>query len=53
MLVRKDAPEAVLAFREEPDLWRSSETDGLKAAIVLRSIGVSLSMKEGYWKVEF
>lgn len=53
VLVRQDAPEAVLAFREEPDLWRSSETAGLDAAIELRSIGVSLSMKDVYWKVEF
>ena len=53
VLVRQDAPEALLAFREEPDLWRSSETAGLDADIVLRSIGASLPMKDVYAKVEF
>ncbi len=53
VLVRQDAPEALLAFREEPDLWRSSETAGMDADIVLRSIGASLPMKDVYAKVEF
>lgn len=53
VLVRQDAPEALLAFREEPDLWRSSEAAGLDADIVLRSIGASLPMKDVYAKVEF
>lgn len=53
VLVRQDAPEALLAFREEPDLWRSSEAAGLDADIVLRSIGASLPMKDVYTKVEF
>lgn len=53
VLVRQDAPEALLAFREEPDLWRSSETAGLETDIVLRSIGVRLPMKDVYAKVEF
>jgi len=53
VLVRQDVPEALLAFREEPDLWRSSETAGMDADIVLRSIGASLPMKDVYAKVEF
>ncbi|MBX2930230.1 MAG: Uma2 family endonuclease [Saprospiraceae bacterium] len=53
VLVRQDAPEVILAFREEPDLWRSSEVAGLDSAVFLRSIEVSLSMSDIYNKVEF
>lgn len=52
-LLRQDKPEATLLFREEPDMWRSSEVEGLDKNIWFRSIGVGLEMKAVYDKVNF
>lgn len=53
VLLRQDKPEAALLFREEPDMWRSSEVEGLDKALWFRSIGVGLEMKAVYDKVNF
>jgi len=51
VLVRQDAPELLLFFREQPDVWRSSEVAGLENDAWLRSVEVSLSLKRIYHKV--
>lgn len=53
ILLRQDQPEALLFFREEPDMWRSSEVAGLDQELWLRSIGVSLKMAAVYDRVVF
>ena len=52
-LVRQDIPEVNLFFREEPDLWRSSDVMGLGQEVYFRSIDVRLPMDRIYRKVEF
>lgn len=51
VLVRQDAPEAAVLFREEPDLWRRSDVEGLENTIHLRSINEQLAMTAVYDKV--
>jgi len=51
VLLRQDQPEALLFFREEPDMWRSSEVAGLEKELRFRSIEVSLKMSAVYDKV--
>jgi len=53
VLLRQDKPEAYLNFREEPDVWRTSEVAGLDKAVFFRSIEVSLAMSAIYYKVKF
>lgn len=53
VLLRQDAPEALLFFREEPDVWRSSEATGLDQELRFRSIGVGLAMAAVYDRVAF
>lgn len=53
VLLRQDQPEVFLFFREEPDMWRSSEVAGLDKELWFRSIGVSLKMAAVYDKVVF
>ncbi len=53
VLLRQDKPEAILLFREEPDMWRSSEVAGLDKELWFRSIGVGLKMEAVYDKVVF
>ncbi|MEY4903836.1 MAG: hypothetical protein RLZZ292_1651, partial [Bacteroidota bacterium] len=42
VLVRQDVPEVTTFFREAPDLWRSSETEGLENSVFLKSLNISL-----------
>ena len=51
VLVRQDTPELTLFFREEPDLWRTSEVSGLDNSAHLRSVTVDLALKSIYHKV--
>lgn len=51
VLVRQDVPELMLFFREEPDVWRSSEVAGLEKDAYLRSIEANLSLRSVYHKV--
>ena len=51
VLVRQDTPELTLFFREEPDLWRTSEVSGLDNSAHLRSVTVNLALKSIYHKV--
>jgi Uma2 family endonuclease len=53
VLVRQDRPEVNLFFREEPDLWRSTDVAGLDNSVFFRSIDVKLSLERIYRKVEF
>jgi len=53
VLIHQDKPEAMLFFREEPDVWRSSEVNGMNEKIHFRSINVDLLMKTIFHKVEF
>jgi Uma2 family endonuclease len=53
VLLRQDAPEAYLHFREAPDLWRTSEVAGLDAQLHLRSIDAHLALADVYYKVQF
>lgn len=53
VLLRQDKPEAILLFREEPDMWRSSEVAGLDKELWFRSIGIGLEMAAAYDKVVF
>lgn len=53
VLVRQDRPEVNLFFREEPDLWRSTDVEGLDNSVLFRSIDVKLSLERIYRKVEF
>lgn len=53
VLLRQDLPEALLFFREAPDVWRSSEATGLEGELTFRSIGVTLAMQAAYDRVEF
>jgi hypothetical protein len=38
-------------FREESDLWRSTEVLGLENSVLLKSVQLSLAMDEIYKKV--
>ncbi|MBK8967041.1 MAG: Uma2 family endonuclease [Lewinellaceae bacterium] len=53
VLLRQDIPEAMLFFREEPDVWRSSEVTGLDKDIWFRSIETGLKMAAMYDRVTF
>lgn len=53
VLLRQDIPEAMLFFREEPDVWRSSEVTGLDKDIWFRSIETGLKMAAVYDRVTF
>ncbi|MBP6825497.1 MAG: Uma2 family endonuclease [Saprospiraceae bacterium] len=51
VLVRQDVPELLLFYREQPDVWRSSEVAGLDREAHLRSVDVLLSLHKVYHKV--
>ena len=51
VLVRQDVPELLMFFREEPDVWRSSEVSGLEQFAHFRSIDAGLLLKNIYNKV--
>ena len=53
VLLRQDTPEALLFFREAPDVWRSSEVAGLDKDLWFRSIEIGLAMELVYDRVEF
>ncbi len=53
VLLRQDAPEAYLHFREEPDLWRTREVIGLDTQIPFLSIEARVAMVDVYYKVKF
>lgn len=53
VVFRQDAPEALLFFREAPDVWRSSEISGKDQELWLRSIEIGLRMEDVYHKVTF
>jgi Uma2 family endonuclease len=53
VLVRQDRPEVNLFFREENDLWRSTDIEGLDKSVFFRSIDVRLDMNRVYRKVAF
>jgi Uma2 family endonuclease len=53
VLLRQDAPEAYLHFREEADLWRTSEVVGLDKNLLFRSIEAEVAMADVYYKVKF
>ncbi len=53
VLLRQDTPEAMLFFREKPDVWRSSEVAGLEKDIWFRSIETGLKMAAVYDRVTF
>jgi Uma2 family endonuclease len=51
LLVRQDLAEVATFFREEPDLWRSGEVEGLENEVFLKSVKVSLALAKIYKKV--
>ena len=51
MLVRQDTAEVTTFFREESDLWRSTEVLGLENSVLLKSVQLSLAMDKIYKKV--
>lgn len=53
VLLRQDTPEALLFFREAPDVWRSSEVTGLDKDLWFRSIETGLKMAAVYDRVTF
>jgi len=53
VLLRQDAPEAYLQFREEPNLWRTSEAIGLESEVYFRSIEARIPVADIYYKVQF
>lgn len=53
VLLRQDAPEAYLQFREEPNLWRTSEVIGLEGEVYFRSIEARIPIADIYYKVQF
>jgi Uma2 family endonuclease len=53
VLIRQDRPEVNLFFREEDDLWRSTDIEGLDQSVFFRSIDVRLKMESIYRKVMF
>ena len=48
VLIRQDAPEISTFFREEPNLWRSTETEGLDNNVFLKSVNLSLPLSKIY-----
>ena len=52
VLLRQDIPEALVFFRESPDVWRSTETTGLDKTLYLASLEFTLEMAAVYYKVE-
>ncbi|MFM9947648.1 MAG: Uma2 family endonuclease [Saprospiraceae bacterium] len=53
VLIRQDAPEVYLQFREEPNLWRTSEVTGLEGEVYFRSIEARIPIADIYYKVQF
>lgn len=51
VLVRQDAAELTLFFREQQDLWRSTEVSGLYSQARLRSVDAMLALADVYFKV--
>lgn len=51
VLVRQNQAEVNLFFREEEDLWRSTDVRGIENSVFFKSIGVSLSIERIYRKV--
>ena len=53
VLLRQDVPEVYLQFREEPNLWRTSEAIGLESEVYFRSIEARISVADIYYEVQF
>ena len=53
VLLRQDAPEAYCYFREQPDVWRSKEVNGLENEVHFQSIDFRLGLEKIYYKVKF
>ena len=53
VLIRQDMPNVLSFFREEPDLWRESQVQGLDQEVWFKSIDVRLALDLIYRKVEF
>ena len=51
VLIRQDAPEIQTFFREEHDLWRKTETEGLEQSVFLKSLNISILLSRIYKKV--
>ena len=51
VLIRQDAPEIQTFFREEDDLWRKSETEGLDQSVFFKSLNISILLSRIYKKV--
>lgn len=53
VLVRQDRPEVQIFSRQAPDLWRSSEINGLHSEAFFESIDARLSLARMYRKALF
>ena len=53
VLIHQDRPQMDLFFREEKNLWRTSEVSGLESEVYFQSIGVKLSLSKIYHNVSF
>ena len=51
VLIRQDAPEIQTFFREEHDLWRKTETEGLEQSVFFKSLNISILLSRIYKKV--
>lgn len=53
VLLRQDAPEAFCYYRQQPDIWRSTEVVGLENEVHFQSIDFRVKLEKIYWKVKF
>ncbi len=51
VLVRQDMPEVTTLFREEPNLWRTTEVEGIENSVFLKAVNISLALSRIYKKV--
>ena len=53
LLVRQDAPFATAYYREEENLWRTTDVEGLESSIFIKSVECGLSLAKIYKGVQF
>lgn len=53
VLIRQDTCEVETRFREEPDLWRETVVTNPNGAVLLKSLGCTISMADIYENIDF